>query len=177
MKENKKLITILVIILVLILIIICASIGGKKEDTTKNATSTENVEQTLTNAQKESEAVKDSEKKDFTQINIDKYLEYYAGSENTLILIARPTCHYCQIAEPIIQNIAYKYDIDINYLNTDNFSDDDQEKLIKSDKSFEEGFGTPLLLVVSNNKIVDKVDGLTDAAHYEEFFKKYGYIK
>ena len=75
-----------------------------------------------------------------------------------------------------INKIALSY-ININYLNTDEFKDDDQEKLVNSDDTFTNGFGTPLLLVVSNNKIVDSVDGLTDNAHYTEFFKKYGYIK
>ncbi len=32
-------------------------------------------------------------------------------------------------------------------------------------------------MIVANNKIVDSVDGVTDTNHYEEFFKKNGYIK
>lgn len=175
--EKKKVFIIIGVILAIILLIACSTIG-EKTGTSNDLNNTSNDASTIVaNAQKESNAVKDSEKKDFTQIDVDKYLDYYKGEENTLILIARPTCHYCQIAEPIIQNIAYKYDININYLNTDEFKDDDQEKLVNSDDTFTNGFGTPLLLVVSNNKIVDSVDGLTDNAHYTEFFKKYGYIK
>ena len=176
MKENKKLAIILIIVIVL-LVIVSACIGGKSKSSTPNKSSSTDAETILTNAQNESSAVKDKEKKDFTQINVDKYLEYYAGSENKIVLLARPTCHYCQIAEPIIQNIAYKYDIDINYLNTDNFSDDDQKKFINSDDTFKNGYGTPYLMIVANNKIVDSVDGVTDTNHYEEFFKKNGYIK
>ena len=175
--EKKKVFISVGIILAVILLIACSTIR-EKTGTSNDLNNTSNDASTIVaNAQKESNAVKDSEKKDFTQIDVDKYLDYYKGEENTLILIARPTCHYCQIAEPIIQNIAYKYDININYLNTDEFKDDDQEKLVNSDDTFTNGFGTPLLLVVSNNKIVDSVDGLTDNAHYTEFFKKYGYIK
>lgn len=176
MKENKKLAIILIIVIVL-LVIVSACIGGKSKSSTPNKSSSTDAETILTNAQNESSAVKDKEKKDFTQINVDKYLEYYAGSENKIVLLARPTCHYCQIAEPIIQNVAYKYDIDINYLNTDNFSDDDQKKFINSDDTFKNGYGTPYLMIVANNKIVDSVDGVTDTNHYEEFFKKNGYIK
>ena len=73
----------------------------------------------MENAEKESESVKSNEIKELNNINVSDYLEFYAGEESKLVLVARPTCHYCQIAEPILQNIAYKYDLEINYLNTD----------------------------------------------------------
>lgn len=173
--KNNKILIILGIVLALILIIIC-SIVGTDSNNTKTDKATEDGQTIVTNAQKESEAVKDDEKKEFTQINVDKYLEYYAGEENKIVLVARPTCHYCQIAEPILQNISFKYNIEINYLNTDEFSDDDQTKFINSDDTFKDGFGTPFLLIVSNDKIVSSVNGLTDEAHYISFFKTNGFI-
>ena len=36
---------------------------------------------------------------------------------------------------------------------------------------------SPVLLVVGQGKIVDKVDGLTDTAHYIKFFQDNGFIK
>lgn len=173
--KNNKILVILGIVLAVILIIIC-SIVGTDSNNTKTDKVMEDGQTIVTNAQKESEAVKDEEKKEFTQINVDKYLEYYAGEENKIILVARPTCHYCQIAEPILQNISFKYNIEINYLNTDEFSDDDQTKFINSDDTFKDGFGTPFLLIVSNNKIVSSVNGLTDEDHYISFFKTNGFI-
>ena len=102
--EKKKVFIIIGVILAVILLIACSTIG-EKTGTSNDLNNTSNDASTIVaNAQKESNAVKDSEKKDFTQIDVDKYLDYYKGEENTLILIARPTCHYCQIAEPIIQN-------------------------------------------------------------------------
>lgn len=173
--KNNKILAILSIVLVVILIIICSMVGTDSNNT-KTDKVMEDGQTIVTNAQKESEAVKDDEKKEFTQINVDKYLEYYAGEENKIILVARPTCHYCQIAEPILQNISFKYNIEINYLNTDEFSDDDQTKFINSDDTFKDGFGTPFLLIVSNNKIVSSVNGLTDEDHYISFFKTNGFI-
>ena len=175
--EKKKVFIIIGVILAVILLIACSK-KKKKTGTSNDLNNTSNDASTIVaNAQKESNAVKESEKKDFTQIDVDKYLEYYKGEENTLILIARPTCHYCQIAEPIIQNIAYKYDININYLNTDELDDDGNTKLIKSDDYFSEGYGTPLILVVQKNKIVDKIEGLTSKEDIVSFFKKYDFIK
>lgn len=173
--KNNKILVILGIVLAVILIIICSMVGTDSNNT-KTDKVMEDGQTIVTNAQKESEAVKDEEKKEFTQINVDKYLEYYAGEENKIILVARPTCHYCQIAEPILQNISFKYNIEINYLNTDEFSDDDQTKFINSDDTFKDGFGTPFLLIVSNNKIVSSVNGLTDEDHYISFFKTNGFI-
>ena len=173
--KNNKILVILGIVLAVILIIICSMVGTDSNNT-KTDKVMEDGQTIVTNAQKESEAVKDDEKKEFTQINVDKYLEYYAGEENKIILVARPTCHYCQIAEPILQNISFKYNIEINYLNTDEFSDDDQTKFINSDDTFKDGFGTPFLLIVSNNKIVSSVNGLTDEAHYISFFKTNSFI-
>lgn len=173
--KNNKILVILGIVLAAILIIICSMVGTESTNT-KTDKVMEDGQTIVTNAQKESEAVKDDEKKEFTQINVDKYLEYYAGEENKIILVARPTCHYCQIAEPILQNISFKYNIEINYLNTDEFSDDDQTKFVNSDDTFKDGFGTPFLLIVSNNKIVSSVNGLTDEDHYISFFKTNGFI-
>ena len=173
--KNNKILVILGIVLAAIVIIICSMVGTDSNNT-KTDKVVEDGQTIVTNAQKESEAVKDDEKKEFTQINVDKYLEYYAGEENKIILVARPTCHYCQIAEPILQNISFKYNIEINYLNTDEFSDDDQTKFVNSDDTFKDGFGTPFLLIVSNNKIVSSVNGLTDEDHYISFFKTNGFI-
>lgn len=173
MEKNKKLLLVLGISTAIILLIICCFISTNDEE---NKLSND-PEVIYNNAKKESNAISDEVKKEFSQINTNTYLEYYNNEEEKLVLIARPSCTYCQIAEPIIQNIAYEYNLDINYLNTDGFSDDDKENLINSDEYFNDEFGTPLLLVVGNGQIVDKVSGLTDRAHYIEFFKTYNFIK
>ena len=167
---NKKTLGIIGIIGIIVLIIISCSInpGDKTTNDSNN---------TLENATIEAANIKENEQKEFTEINVDEYLNKYNGNEKTLVLIARPTCHYCQIAEPIIHNLAYKYDLTINYLNTDNFYDDDKQKFMESDEFFENGFGTPMLLIVSEGKINDMVDGVTDTSNYIEFLKRNKFIK
>lgn len=167
---NKKTLGIIGIIGIIVLIIISCSInpGDKTTNDSNN---------TLENATIEAANIKENEQKEFTEINVDEYLNKYNGNEKTLVLIARPTCHYCQIAEPIIHNLAYKYDLTINYLNTDTFYDDDKQKFMESDEFFENGFGTPMLLIVSEGKINDMVDGVTDTSNYIEFLKRNKFIK
>lgn len=167
---NKKVFGIVGIVLLIALLIICACINP-------NGKPSNNSTSIIEKAIEESSAVKETEQKDFIEINIDEYLNKYNGEEKFLVLVARPTCHYCQIAEPILRNISYKYDININYLNTDNFQNDDAQKFIQSDEFFSNGFGTPMLLIVSNGRIDDMVDGVTDKKHYEEFLKNNNYIE
>ena len=171
---NKKYFGIIGIIVLLIVLMICITLDPNK----KEHKLTNDPEIIMQNAQEESEEFKNSkEQKSFTEINMDTYLEYYSGSEKKIILIARPTCHYCQIAEPIISKLAYEYDLEINYLNTDNFQEGDVNKLIASNEMFSEGFGTPLLLIVKDNNIQDSKNGLTDYAHYKKIFKDNKFIK
>ncbi len=174
MNNKGKYFGLLLVGIVIILIIIASFAGTNKKESTSNS---EDVNAILTNAQEESKKVTADEQKELSEINVDTYLEYYNGEENKLVLLARPTCGYCQIAEPLIKKIAKDYDLEIVYLNTDNFQGEDQQKLMNSDEFFKEGFGTPLLLCVGQNKIIDKVDGLTDTNHYIAFFQKNGFIK
>jgi len=165
---NKKIFGIVGVVVIIILLIVSCLLSPKEElDSTD----------TLANATEEAANVKEDEQKEFTEINVDEYINMYNGEENTLVLVARPTCHYCQIAEPILHNIAYKYNININYLNTDNFQDEDSEKFIESHEYFSEGFGTPMLLIVGNGQIEDMVDGVTDTKNYTEFLKEYKFIE
>lgn len=170
---NKKTYIIIGIVLLFVLIILSAVVT-KKEETTELSNDPDVIYE---NAQKESAAVKDNEKKEFTQINLDTYFEMYKNEANDIVLIARPTCGYCQIAEPIIQNVAYEYSLKINYLNTDNFENTEEQTLQNSDEHFSSGLGTPTLVIVGGGKIIDAVDGLVDKAHYIDFFKRNGFIK
>lgn len=185
MKDKNNIVKIVIMIVGILLV--CALCFFASESSTKkkgdsyqqsnNSATGGSGEDAAAQAREESDKVAENEKKDFTDITMDEYLELYKGEENKVVLFSRPTCGYCQIAEPILQNIAYRKDITIHHLNTDEFSSEDEEKLVKSDDYFSGGFGTPLLVVVSDSKIVDAVSGLTNTANYEAFFTKYGFIK
>ena len=164
------------IIIVLILVIVC---GGMFFASSGNgASGNDKQDDTIdieTKAQEESAAVSENEMKEFNDINFSRYMEMYNGDTDSLVLIARPDCHYCQIAEPIIKNISYKYDLTINHLNTNSLSDEEQADLVRSNDYFKE-FGTPTLLVVSNGEINNKLEGLTISDYYIEFLENTGFI-
>lgn len=175
MKKKQIIMLTFTLIAIVCLFIISFYVGtDESNDSTKIY---ENANEIYNNALKESNTIEENEKKEFLEIDVDKYLEYYSGTEVKLVLIARPTCSACQIAEPILQNIAYKYDLDISYLNTDDFDEEAETKLIQSNEYYSNGFGTPLLLVLKDSSIVNKVEGVTDNYHYEEFLRNNSFIK
>ena len=168
---NKKIFGIIGIVVIAILLIISSFLNPDKVNYS------DDPQVIILLAKEEAEEVKENEKKDFIEIDVNEYLNIYEGTEKTLVLLARPTCKYCQIAMPILQNIAYNYNLNIYYLNTDNFQEDDAERFVKSNDAFNEGFGTPTLLLVSDSKINDMVDSLVDTRRYMEFLKRNKYIQ
>lgn len=186
MKNKKVFKGIVIAVLVVLVCALCyfassaasAKAGESYSDSSNSTEQTSNDAMDMTTrAQEESANVSDDEKKDFNDIDIDRYLELYDGDENAIVLFSRPTCGYCQIAEPILHHIAYQYDLTINHINTDEMDSDDETNLVQSDDYFSEGFGTPLLLVVSDGKIVDKISGLVDTDTYVKFFTTNGFIE
>lgn len=174
MKENKSIIITIIAIIILISLLIIATLVGEKEE--KELSTKRDAETIITNAQNESKEIKETEKRKFIYINVDEYLDLLSNKDTQFILVARPTCQYCKIAEPIIQNIMYEHKIDLYYLNTDDFSEEDQNKFISSNDYFSNGFGTPLLLCTKDGQFVDIINGLMDRHGYVEFFKAYGLI-
>ena len=186
--RNKKIVTGIVVAVGVILVCalcyfassaVSAKAGdnySESDNSNSSTTSGSSASDMTSRAQEESANVPDDEQKDFNDIDIDEYLDLYDGSEDSIVLFSRPTCGFCQIAEPILHHIAYQYKLTINHVNTDEMSSSDETKLVESDDYFSDGFGTPLLVVVSNGEIVDMVSGLVDTENYVKFFTKHGFI-
>ena len=167
-------------IVVLVLIIVFGAsyfTSELKECDNGGTTTTTTTTSSTNNSSNDSSDISEDEQGDLNEIDIDEYLDLKEGSEASIIYIARPTCHYCQEMEPIVKNIVYEYGIEVNYLNTDELDDEGQSKLIKSDDYFSEGYGTPLLLVVKDDEIVDIQEGLNDKDTTVNFFKDNGLIE
>ncbi len=130
----------------------------------------------LAKARSEAKAVSESSKKEFNKISVDDYLNLYNGNKDVLIFVGSSSCNYCQIAEPIVQNIMFIQDIEINYISTDEFTEESEEKFMSSNDQLN-SFSTPLIMVVSNGKIKDSLSELTDSTGYFKFFVKNGFIE
>ncbi len=190
-KNNKKVIkieidqskiikTILIVAFVVIICLIGFFVSNSKSITYSDGTETATEEEQnliLEQATKDAGEVSDDERTQPKEISIQDYLDLYKADTYSVVLISRPTCQYCKIATPILENIIYESKVEINYLNSDNFSEEDNKTLISSDDYFESGYGTPLLLIVGKNEIKDQVAGLVDKETYESFFIQYGFME
>ena len=175
--KNKKMGLILVgslLILILFIVLIVVLSTGSKEREKSNI-----EESIIETATKESNSIDDKEKADFVMINVDKYLKLLEKDEVNVVLIGRSGCQYCQIAEPIFQKISKDYKFKINYLSTDSFTKEDNDKFLNADEYFKEkgGIATPTILIISNDKIDARLEGLYTTSDYIQFFKENSIIK
>ena len=175
-KKKEQIKTVAIIVLLLVIVFGGSYFASENTSSKTTTPTTNNQKNTTTNGDNDTEISEDKQA-ELNSIDIDKYLSLKKGNDKSIIYISRPTCHYCQQEDPIIKNIVYETNITVNYLNTDELDDDGNTKLIKSDDYFSEGYGTPLILVVQKNKIVDKIEGLTSKEDIVSFFKKYDFIK
>ncbi len=132
---------------------------------------TEDSDYIYINAEKESRNIKEEEKKPFIEINMNNYLDKYQENERVVFFIGRDSCQYCQIVIPILQKISKEKDIDIYYLNTDSFTEEDKETLQNSNEYFSSSFKVPLLFITKKEEILDKTNGILDTDHYLKFLK------
>ena len=167
---NKKIIIVVGIILVIILLIITSSIKPKEK-----LSNDPNI--ILSNAEYESENVKENELKELNEINLKDYFDMYNNKSREIVLIGKPTCGYCEIAIPIIENINYEYNLNINYLDIAKLTEDENNEFINSNELYQEDFGTPILVIIGNKKIYSNQSGLTDHAHYVKLLKDNKLIK
>ncbi len=164
----------------LLIIIICliSFFASNTKSTPYSNYVDEEGEEILKQATKDAGSVSDEERTSPKEISVSDYINLYNEEDKDyLVLISKPSCEYCKLATPILENIIYEENVSINYLNPDNFSEDDNRLLISSDSYFAEGYGTPLLLIVGNHSIKDKIEGLVDKATYLEFMKEYKFVE
>lgn len=181
-KENVEKLKSATIVVLILIIVFGASYFTSELQECDNGGSSTTTSSTNNSSNDSSDSsstsdIPEDEQGELNDIDIDEYLDLKEGSDASIIYIARPTCHYCQEMEPIVRNIVYEYGVEINYLNTDELDDDGQAKLIESDDHFSEGYGTPLLLVVQNDEIVDIQEGLSTKDTTVNFFRDNGFIE
>ena len=182
--NKKNLITIIGIVLIIVVLgIICfvsSSMRAEKYASKPDSVTLDDADSgddsLLVEATKQAGEVSDEERKEMTKITVDQYLELYKADRYSVVLLSKDTCSYCQLAIPILENIVYNYDADIKYIDVASMSEDDVYNLVKSDDVFNEGYGTPFLMVVGQNEIKDNIDGLSTKDGYIEFLKKYKFI-
>ena len=162
----KKLSTIMVVIvgvvLILALSVVVTNIDTKSGDNTGSTTTTQTTS-TLESA-------------GFKEVTLDEYLELVKGSEKSIVLVARPTCGYCEQFAPILKQAAEDMNLTINYIDTDKLTEDNYETFTNSVSYLKENeWGTPTTLIVQNGDSVDVNSGYVELDTIKEFFTKNGF--
>lgn len=160
----RKVLTITGIILVIALVIGAAfGVSSMKKDSSNNKSDS-----------KTSETVA-LEEAGFNEVTLDEYLELIKEPEKNIILVARPTCGYCEAFAPILSEAADDLKLSINYIDTDKFSQDDWTIFNSSlDYLNSEEWGTPLTLIVQNKEVIAENNGYTELDNIKSFFKENG---
>lgn len=111
----------------------------------------------------------------FNEVKLDEYLNLVKGTEKSIVLIARPSCGYCEKFTPILKQAAEEMNLTINYLNTDNLSEDDWTTFTESVTYLkEEEWGTPTVLIVQNGDSIAENSGYVELDVIKKFFTDNG---
>ena len=109
----------------------------------------------------------------FNEVSLDEYLELIKQDEKNIVLVARPTCSFCEKFTPVLKKATEDMNLTVNYINTDDFSDDDFSKFESSlDYLSSNEWGTPLVLITKNNEVVDVNSGYVELDTIKDFFEK-----
>lgn len=94
-----------------------------------------------------------------------EFEEKFNATENALIYIGRPTCGYCNLLTPSLEDMKSRYDFDYVYINIDKINKKYLNKILE--KLQITSLGTPYLAIVSNGKVIDVQDEYAD---YDKIF-------
>lgn len=100
----------------------------------------------------------------------NEFIKDFQSGENKLIYIGRPTCAYCNLLSPNLEEMAERYNFEYLYVNIDEISTQVVSQIL-SDMGLT-SVGTPYLAVVSKGKVVDTQNGFTDYDKTFEFLQE-----
>ena len=120
-----------------------------------------------------------------TFIEYDEYEKLINSNSTNIITIGQTTCPHCIAIKPTLSSVAKDYSIKINYINIDVLDEENYKsfneslnKIEYNDPEFvEKGqFGTPLILIVKNGKVIDYISGERTYSQLVREFRKQGLI-
>lgn len=108
----------------------------------------------------------------------------------TMTVFGRDTCFYCNKFKVVYNRVAVEKNLDIYYINSDSFDDDEYDKIMKmglkipascsstgKEVELQPGFGTPLTLFTKNGKVIDCINGYTNKANLITKLETVGMLK
>ena len=108
---------------------------------------------------------------------VAKHKEVLTSNTKQAIYIGRPTCSYCQMFEPVLQEMKESYNFDYYYINTDELTTSQIRGVLATLGIKEDEFGTPYIVFMEDGKMVSNHVGYTDARTFFDKLKQNGYAQ
>ena len=106
-------------------------------------------------------------------ITYTEYEELMNQEKPFLVIIINDGCGYCEMYEPIVEEVAKEYNVPVNYLNLANLSSEEQTKLNKSNSYLRtKQWGTPTTLFMYKDKVIDSIGQYVDKDELVSFIKE-----
>lgn len=106
---------------------------------------------------------------------LEKFYSTFSKKENSLVVVGRDNCGWCNLFIPILDDMKERYGFDYLYINTNELSNSVLNKFLSDIKI--DDFGTPLTLVVNDGKVVDSLSGAVTEDVLLEFLKEYNFVE
>ena len=109
----------------------------------------------------------------FKNITADEIANKYKEDKLTFVYYGRSGCQYCVKYAPIVKEVAKEKNIEVNYFNADQLTQEGAEKLIALNNEFNSGLrGTPFTFAFKNGKLVGTLTGYVDKQQLANFIDK-----
>lgn len=147
---------ILILLVVVLLVVACIVTGTKKED---------KLDIELPVAVEGEAGTK--------TISYTEYEELMNSNKPFLMVIIQDGCGYCQMYEPVVEEVANELGIPVNYLNLTNLSSEESTKLSKSNSYLKKNqWGTPTTLFMVGDKVIDSIGQYVEKDAFVSFVKE-----
>ena len=106
-------------------------------------------------------------------ISYTEYEELMNSNKPFLMVIIQDGCGYCEMYEPVVEEVANELGISVNYLNLTNLSSEESNKLSKSNSYLKKSqWGTPTTLFMVGDKVIDSIGQYVDKDTFVSFVKE-----
>lgn len=122
------------------------------------------------------EEISDDEKAPLASMDVQGLKKAISNKQHKFVFLGSEYCGWCNYQKPILQYLVYKYDVEINYLNVGEMTEDEYNTLASLHEDLA-SFGTPTFLVVDGGKITVVDSGARGTKAMETLLKDNGFIK
>ena len=135
--------------------------------------------------EKTQKSIDEEDYPNLTFIGMEEYEKLVSSKKSIVVTVGQTGCSHCTATKPVINEVAGDYDIKFYYLNLTDMTDTERKDFFNSlttleydDATFKENgsIGTPLTLIIKNNKIQSYISGEAAYAKYVKLLKKYSII-